>query len=192
MEARAALDYFLPVPDVRDRHETRVRAPAHIVMDVARHFDLQSIGLVRAIFWLRAVFMGSKTTAAGPALGLDQLQLLGWGTLDDRAGRHFIAGATCQPWLADVLFTPHPPQQFAEYSEPDHVKIVWTVEVEPTGPEEARFATETRAGATDAQARAKFLRYWQLARYGIVMIRLLLVPAIRRQAERRWRAMTGH
>jgi len=36
------------------------------------------------------------------------------------------------------------------------------------------------------QARAKFRRYWKFARFGIVLIRVLLVSAIRRQAERRW------
>lgn len=191
MDAHEALEHFLPNPDVRDRHETVVRAPVSVVMDVARHFDMQSLFLVRAIFWLRGAAMGSKAAPTSPALGLDALQSMGWGVLDDQAGRHFIAGATCQPWLADVVFTPHHPEQFARYAEPDQVKIVWTLEAEPLGQEASRFATETRAAATDAQARAKFQRYWRLARFGIVMIRLLLVPAIRRQSERRWRATHG-
>jgi hypothetical protein len=42
--------------------------------------------------------------------------------------------------------------------------------------------------ATDAGARLKFRRYWRWARFGIVAIRLLLLPAIRRAAERRWAA----
>jgi len=40
--------------------------------------------------------------------------------------------------------------------------------------------------ATDEQARAKFRRYWRLFGIGIVMIRRLLLPAIRRRAERQW------
>jgi hypothetical protein len=32
------------------------------------------------------------------------------------------------------------------------------------------------------------LRYWRWARFGIIAIRLLLLPAIRREAERRWAA----
>jgi hypothetical protein len=41
--------------------------------------------------------------------------------------------------------------------------------------------------ATDAPARARFRRYWRWARFGIVSIRLLLLPAVRRAAERQWR-----
>ena len=185
MDAQTALDHFIPNPDVRERHETVVRAPAHVVMEVARRFDLQSLFLVRAIFWLRATALGA-TQPAATVLGLDALQSMGWGVLDEQQGRHFIAGATCRPWLADVVFSPIPADQFAGYREPDRVKIVWTLEAEPLGPDRARFTTETRAVATDPQARARFSRYWRFARFGIVLIRVLLVSAIRRQAERRW------
>ena len=71
------------------------------------------------------------------------------------------------------------------WRDPDRVKIAWTLEVEPLGPDSARLSTETRAVATDADARRKFLRYWRWARFGIVAIRLLMLPAIRRQAEAR-------
>jgi hypothetical protein len=66
------------------------------------------------------------------------------------------------------------------------VKIAWTLEAESLGSAVTRFAHETRAMATDAGARIRFRRYWRWARFGIVGIRLLLMPAIRRAAERRW------
>ena len=83
------------------------------------------------------------------------------------------------------------PQEFAAYAEPDQVKIAWTLEAEELAPGITRFAQETRAVATDAEARAKFRRYWRWARFGIVAIRLLLLPAVRREAERRWEGETG-
>lgn len=187
---RSALDAFVPHPDVRERHETIVHAPADLVFDVARRFDIQSISLVRAIFWLRARLLRAKAApAAGPG-GLSPKALLGmgWGVLLDHPGRLFVAGAACQPWRADVVFTPLEPDRFAAHDEPDCVKIAWTLEAEPLGPELARFATETRAVATDAHARTKFRRYWRLAGVGILAIRWLLVPAVRRRAEGLWRA----
>jgi hypothetical protein len=66
------------------------------------------------------------------------------------------------------------------------VKIAWTLEAEPLEPALTRFSHETRAVATDGEARTKFRQYWRWARFGIVSIRLLLLPAIRRAAERRW------
>ena len=61
-------------------------------------------------------------------------------------------------------------------------------EAGPLGPNTSRFASETRALATDSTARQKFRRYWSFARFGIVAIRWLLLPGVRREAERRWRS----
>ena len=57
------LDRFIPDPDLRRRHKTLVRAPAALVFETARTFDLRSTPLVRAIFWLRAVILGAKAAA---------------------------------------------------------------------------------------------------------------------------------
>ena len=172
-----------------ERHETIVRAPAALVFDVAQHFDMQSIPIVRAIFRLRALLLRSHSPGAwrgGPGL-VAETAAMGWGTLVSEPGRLFIAGAVTQPWMADVTFTPVPPDLFAAYAQPDMVKIVWTLEVEALGPALTRFRTETRVTATDEGARRKFRRYWRIFGIGILMIRWLLIPAVRREAERRRR-----
>jgi len=182
-------DRFLPGPDVRERHATLVRAPADLVLDVARNLDMQALPAIRAIFWLRTKLMGAKNTPPARGVGLVAFtRSLGWGVLLDQPGRAYVSGAACQPWKADVVFSPIPPEEFATYAEPDRVKIAWSLETEPLEPELTRLSTETRAAATDEQARVKFLRYWRVARIGIVAIRLLLLPAARRAAERRWLA----
>jgi len=76
-------------------------------------------------------------------------------------------------------------------SEPDQVKLAWAREVTEVAPDVSRLAQETRAVATDAAARAKFLRHWRWAHFGIVAIRLLMLPAVRREAERRWAMEQG-
>ncbi|SRR6266545_3673230 len=189
----AVLDGFIPAPDIRERHAILVRAPAELVFDVARHFDMTSLPLVRATFWLRAKLMGAhgSGTAYPPIADVGSLLRMGWGLLTEEPGRFVVAGAVCQPWRADVLFTPIEAAQFARYAEPDGVKIAWTLEAEPLGPARTRFVSETRAVATDAAARIKFRRYWRWARFGIVGIRWLLLPAIRRAAQRRWQAGEG-
>ncbi len=178
------LDGFLPRADVRERHEVVIRAPAALVLDVAKGFGLRSLAPVRAIFRLRACAMGSRRPPDPPRGIVEETLALGWGVLDEVPGRFFAAGAVCQPWLADVVFTPVAPSRFATYAVPDMVKIVWTLEAEPVGPGRTRFATETRAAGTNPEAKAKFLRYWRLAGFGIVLIRRLLLRGIRRAAER--------
>jgi hypothetical protein len=182
------LDPYIPLPDVRERHEITIQAPPGFVLDVARDFDMQSIAMVRAIIRLRALVLGAPASPPRRPAGLvSETLAMGWGRLADVPDRCFIAGATCRPWQANVVFTPLPPGQFATFPAPGQVKIAWTLEVEALGSRRTRFATETRAVATDEVARAKFRRYWRTFRAGIVVIRWLILPALRREAERRWR-----
>jgi hypothetical protein len=81
-----------------------------------------------------------------------------------------------------------PPDQFTAFNDPDFVKIVWTLRADPVGDSKSVFRTETRAVATDAQARRKFRRYWALASPGIFLIRLLSLMPLKAEAERRVRA----
>ena len=181
------LDRFILRPDVRERFEVTIRAPAGIVMAEARNFDMQSPRLVRTVFRLRERLMGASPSAPRQAQGLlAETRSLGWGLLAEEPDRLVICGAACQPWLADVKFTAISPERFAEFAGPEQVKIAWTLEAEPLAQTITRFAQETRVVATDALARARFRRYWRWARFGIIGIRLLLLPAVRRAAERRW------
>ncbi len=183
----SSLDRFIPQPDVRERFEISIRAPAGLVMDVASNFDMQSLPLVKAIFWLREkVLRSSRHASRRPQSILEEMQALGWGLLAEQRGRLVICGARCQPWLANVTFSAVNADDLEAYAEPGQVKIAWTLETEELGPTLTRFAQETRAAATDEAARTRFLRYWRWARFGIISIRLLLLPAIRRDAERRW------
>lgn len=179
---------FIPIPDVRERFETTVRAPAELVSDVARGFDLQSMALVRFIFWARARLLRARNEPR-PRRGLVEDTLgMGWVILADTPGRELVAGAAARPWVPDVVFTSIPPDRFLDYAEPDRVKITWTLEAEPIDATHTRLATETRVVATDEGARKKFRRYWRRFGAGIVLIRLLLLPAVRREAERAYRA----
>ncbi len=179
------LDQYLPQPDIRERFSVGVKAPADLVFEVAITMDLQSIPLVRGIFRLREFLMRAKPAPRRPQGILAELVSIGWGILEEQPGRLVVGGAVCQPWKADVVFRPAEPTAFASFAEPEQVKIAWTFEAEPLGPALTRFSSETRAVATDEGARRKFRRYWRWARFGIITIRLLLLPAVRREAERR-------
>jgi len=179
---------FIGEADVAERHEILVRAPAPLVFEVAEHFDMQAIPGVRAIFWLRSVVLraGTRDSWRKDRGLVAETAAMGWGSLLHEPGRLYVAGAVAQPWLADVRFTSVSADDFAAFAAPDMVKIVWTIEAEPVGPALTRFRTETRAVATDEPARRKFRRYWRIFGIGIVLIRWLLLPAVRREAERQY------
>ena len=188
------IDRFMPRADISERHETLVWAPADVVFEVARNFDLQSIPLIRAIFWLRAKMLGAATPPASLfSKGLvAETTAMGWGILAERRWRELVVGSVTRPWEAEVVFTPVAPYRFASFSDPGIVKIAWTLEAEPIGPALTLFRTETRVLATDDAARTRFRRYWRWARVGIIAIRWLLLPALRWEAEQRYEAGSTH
>jgi hypothetical protein len=182
------IERFIPKAQVRESHEIEVRAPADVVMDVAERFDLMSIPAVFAIFRLRSRIMGATPPSRDDLDGVvEATKRIGWVELARRPGRQLVMGAAVQPWLPAPVFEPVPPDRFLDYAEPDHVRIVWTFEAEPVGPSKSRFRTETRVEPTDETARRRFRWYWMRTGIGIVLIRWLTLPAIRREAERRAR-----
>lgn len=188
--SNALLDPFVPSPDVRHRHAITIHAPARLVMEVARNFKIESVWLVRTLFHIRAGLLGAAAPPESQSGLVDQMRSIGWGCLAEDRDHYYVAGAICRPWNAKPGFTPIAADQFATFSEPDGVKIAWTLEVTGLLPAFTRFATETRAVATDAQARFKFRRYWRKFGPGIVLIRLVLLPAVRRRAEKVWHSRT--
>ncbi len=191
MAEPSPLDPFIPNPDIQERFHTTIKAPANLVMDVAGTFDLESVAIVRGIIRMRERILGTTPRVSRKPQGLlADTRAMGWGLLAEHPGRLIVCGATCQPWQANVRFTPIAADRFASYSEPSQVKIAWTIESEPLDAAVTRFVQETRAVATDADAHARFRSYWGWARFGIIGIRLFLLPAIRREAERRWAALS--
>lgn len=177
------LERFISEPDICERFERCVKAPPEIVMRSAYEFDMQSIWLIWAIVNARKLILGGTWEERRSVGMVEETRELGWGDLVEEPDRLLISGAVCQPWFGDVKFTPIPAEDFAAYDEPDQVKIVWSLEADEIEPNITRFAHEVRAVATDPEAKRKFLRYWRWARFGIIAIRLLLLPAVRRKAE---------
>jgi hypothetical protein len=100
-------------------------------------------------------------------------------------------GAVTQPWESNVVFRPLSPAAFAQFDEPNYVKIVWTLRADPLGTRESMFRTETRAVATDPVARAKFRKYWSFLSPGIILIRGAMLGPVRADAEQWARGARG-
>ena len=142
--------------------------------------------VVRSIFKARELILGSEPDAGTHPRGLLELmKAIGWGVLAEVPGREIVMGAVTQPWQANVVFRPLPPDRFATFDEPRYVKIVWTLRAAPVGAHASIFRTETRAVATDAYARAKFRRYWSFLSPGIIVIRWASLRPLKAAAERR-------
>jgi hypothetical protein len=187
-EEDALLDHFMPVCEVVERHHIDVAAPANVTFAAAKDQDLLRSRLVRAIFTARQVLLGgAPDDGSRPRPLLAQMQALGWGVLAEEPGREIVVGAVTQPWEANVVFTPLPPDQFRAFNEPGFVKIAWTLRADPLATTSSIFRTETRATATDPASRARFRRYWSLVSPGVILIRRLSLRPLKQEAERRAR-----
>jgi hypothetical protein len=188
-EAETLLDAFMPVYEVVERHQTVVAAPAEITLGAACDMDLETSTIGNAIFKGRDLLLRSASEHEPRPRGLLALaRSLGWEVLAETPGREIVVGAVTRPWQADVVFRPIAPAQFAAFSEPDYVKIAWTLGVDPVSDQVSMFRTETRAVATDANARRKFRRYWAFLSPGIILIRRAALGRLRTDAEQRARA----
>ena len=180
------LDRFMPVYDIVERHHVRVDAPAAVTFAAARDQDLLESPGIRAIFRAREILLrAAPDEPARPRRLIDRMAELGWGVLTEIPGREIVMGAVTEPWEPDVRFRALPPDAFAAFDEPGHVKIAWTLRAEPRDDQTSVFRTETRAVATDAGARARFQRYWALVSPGVALIRKLSLRPLKQEAERR-------
>ena len=162
------------------------RAPADVTFAAACDMDLQQSLIVRTIFRAREVLLGSEPDTTPRPRGLLALtKSLGWDVLAEVPGREVVMGAVTQPWEANVVFRPLPPDAFAKFNESGYVKIAWTLRADATGPTDSVFRTETRAVATDRTARAKFRRYWSFLSPGIIIIRWMMLQPLKTEAETR-------
>jgi hypothetical protein len=187
-ERDSLLDAFMPQYEVVDRHHIQIAAPADVVMAAAREMDLFRTGLVKAIFKARQAILGGTEVGPRSARGiLEETLSMGWGVLVDVPGREVVVGAVTKPWEADVKFIAVPPDKFAAFNEPDHVKIAWTLRADPVGRSESIFRTETRVQTTDAASRAKFRPYWSFVSPGVWLIRRMSLTPLKLEAERRFR-----
>jgi hypothetical protein len=182
------LDGFMPLYDIVERHHVYVAAPAEITFGVARDLDLTDCALVNSIFRARELMLGAKPAPTGvaepPGIVATALRL-GWGVLSDAAGREIVLGAVTKPWEANPVFRDLLPRDFAAFVEPGFVKIAFTLRADPLDDGGSIFRTETRALATDVDARAKFRRYWALVSPGVALIRRAMLDPIKAEAERR-------
>ncbi|MEN3338135.1 MAG: hypothetical protein V7647_1811 [Acidobacteriota bacterium] len=182
------LDRFMPAYDVAERHHVRIAAPAAVTLAAAQEMELLHSPCVRAIIKGRELILGPMPdTRHRPRGLLADVQSLGWRVLAVVPGREIVVAGVTKPWEANPTFRGLPPDEFQAFSEPDYVKIVWTLRADPVGPHESIFRTETRVMTTDPGARAKFRRYWSFLSPGIILIRSVSLRPLKAEAERRAR-----
>lgn len=179
------LNQFMPVYEIAERHHIRIAATPDITMKAAAEASFQESPAIQTIIRAREFVLGASHNALPSRHGLmSEVQALGWRILAKVPGREYVVGAVTQPWLPDVVFRGLSPDDFIRFNDPDFVKIAWTLRADPDGEGHSIFRTETRVMTTDPHAREKFRWYWAKFSPGILIIRQVLLPQVKRDAER--------
>ena len=187
------IDKFLPSFDAVESHTTIVRAPVDRVWDAIRTADFGSNGIVRALFALRGMpaFLTAPREALARArtpvhapLTLDAALTHGFIVLGEEPGRELLLGTAGRFWGARGVLCHIDPQQFMAFDEPGAAKAAWNFAVRPLVGEKTVLSTETRVRCVDAAGRMRFRIYWMFIRPFSGLIRLVMLRAIKRAAEK--------
>jgi hypothetical protein len=182
------IDEYLPVFDVSDYRETRVRADPDRAYAALRSLDINRSRIVRMLFAIRALparLRGEVPAPVPPAKSLlDQTLEIGWRILEERPGREIVVGAVTRPWKAVVRFRGLAPRDFIDFEEPGFTKIAWSNRVDASEPGFSTLSLETRVLATDPVSRRRFRRYWLAVGLGIRLIRIEALRLVKRDLER--------
>src|SRR5690606_20313986 len=111
----------------------------------------------------------------------------GLGVLASVPRRQPVVGAVTRPSEAEGAFRAGTPEDDNVLSETGYVQSGWTIRADDVNVAESMFRTETRAIATDAEARKKFRCYWSFFSPGIVLTRWAVLRPVKRESERRAR-----
>jgi hypothetical protein len=187
-EIDSLLDQFIPAYEVVERHSVFVAAPSEITLASACEMDMLQSPIIRCFFKGREIILGGQPDhRRHPRTLLAQMQELGWVVLGEVPGREIALGAVTRPWVANPVFRPLPPAEFAGFDEPGYTKIAWTLRADPISADVSVARTETRVATTDQAARTAFRRYWSLVSPGVALIRRISLRLVKAEAERRVR-----
>jgi hypothetical protein len=175
------LDRFMPEYDVYERHTLAVTAPPEEVIRAARGLRPRDVPLTAALMTLRGV--PGMVRRRKPLINMrepviDQFLQSGFVLLADER-EELVIGSVGRFWSSDGGVQRVPRGEFAGFSEPGYAKGAMNIRADG-----ATVTTETRVQATDDEARRVFSRYWRVIKLGSAAIRLELLRAIKRRAER--------
>jgi hypothetical protein len=173
------LDRFLAEYQFSEYHEARVRAPVAAVVKAVRQVSLADMPVAVLLLRIRAAaggrFHGSPPDPR-PILDTMFQPSSGFLALDVSDRGELVYGM--------VGFVHKPPprvtttEQFAAFTSPEGIRVVFNLRVVPEGDGVVRVSTETRCLANGDEARHTFARYWRIIYPGSAIIRRVWLDAI--------------
>ena len=170
------LNSVMPNYDVREYHQTFIRASLAVVYASLKATDFQGSWLVRILMRLRA---GGR--AAG-AVTLEQFCQTGFLLLEDRPNEEVLLGLVGRFWTPSGGRLTMPPDQFPAFNDPRYGKAVFNFLLTET-PDGTLLSTETRVRLHRNPERFFFLCYWAVIRPFSGLIRIEILRQVKRACQ---------
>lgn len=176
----------MPVYDVSEYHETRIRAPIGRVYDSLRTTDLGTSLIVRLLLTLRALpdLLSRKRRHRESGIDFESLLKSGFVLLGENPPTEIAVGLVGKFWTAaGGTCRLSSAAEFKAFEQAGYAKAVWNFSLVEDGVDGTRLATETRVRCVDDGSRWLFRLYWSVIAPFSGMIRREVLRAIRKESE---------
>lgn len=194
------LDHWLPVSAavVRERHVTLIHAPADAVYRALWRADfggllsrtLLAVRVVPALLgdWRHAPERFARYRRGDARLTIQAFLQSGFAQLEAVQNEELVLGLSGRFWTPSGGLTPTSAATFQAGPPIGQAQAAWNFRCDPAVGGATSLSTETRVRVAPGVARSRFLAYWFVVRPFSGLLRLLMLRAVRREAERAHRA----
>ena len=175
------IDDFLPTYDVRERHQTRVRAPLDKVYSAVQELDLREAKLSMLLFRLRGMPAGKTAPAC---FKLDDFLKMRFILLGERANEELLLGLVGRFWTPSGELLRLSATAFRDFNQPGYAKAAWNFSLAEQPDKTVLLETETRVLCLDEASRRRFRLYWLFVGTFSGLIRREILQAVKQSAER--------
>lgn len=169
------IDEFLSDYDFVEKHGISIRAATADIYRAANEVDFTESFLIRWLFRLRGL---PSTNVTLMSLSKSRFEILG-----ETQGREMLLGLVGRFWTLKGDLKKIDGESFKRFDTAGYAKAVWNFALRQEG-SDVRLTTETRIKCTDPESRRRFGFYWTFIRPFSGLIRMEMLRAIKRRAER--------
>ena len=171
----ARIDEFLGDPQIESRHEKRVVASPRDAFRAALQLDVSDSWIVGALFRLRGL--------PKQAMGLQDLEQLGFVALAREEDQEIVYGLVGQPWRLSGNLQSVSAEDFSKFNDPGFAKVAWNFYVSALSDTSTLLSTKIRIRCTDPVSARRFALYWALIGPVSGLIRKVMLDSIARGPE---------
>ncbi|HXU40412.1 MAG TPA: hypothetical protein VN937_28910 [Blastocatellia bacterium] len=187
-DAHRLIDEFMPIYDVSEYHEIRIRASIARVYDSLRRTDLGTSFIVRVLLRLRSLpdLLSRKGRHRESRIDFESLLKNGFVLLGENPPNEIALGLVGKFWTAaGGTCRLSSAEEFKAFEQAGYAKAVWNFSLVEEGVDATRLATETRVRCLDDGGRWVFRLYWSVIAPFSGLIRGEVLRAIRNATEGR-------